>query len=157
MMKPVEALIKEKKIYQIINPKLVQTHPDVSVKRAIDMMRESKSGYIVVAENGKVVGIFTETDVIRKILNKDVDWNRSISDFMTKNPYVLNPNDPVGKAIDLMGDNRFYHVPLVDANGNLVNVLSVRTLIRFFAEFYPNEVFNLPPDPSRVMTSPEGG
>ena len=156
-MKPVEALIKEKKIYQIINPKLVQTHPDVSVKGAIDLMRENKSGYIVVAENNKVVGIFTETDVIRKILNKSVDWNRPIRDFMTKNPYVLSPNDPVGQAIDLMGDNRFYHVPLVDANGNLTNVLSVRTLIRFLAEFYPNEVFNLPPDPSRVTTSPEGG
>ncbi len=157
MAKPVETLLKEKKIYEIINPKLVQTQPDVSIKRAIAIMQESKSGYIVVAENEKVVGVFTETDVIRKVLNKDVDWNKPIRDFMTKKPSVLSPNDPVGKAMDLMGDNRFYHVPLVDAKGNLVNVLSVRTLIRFLAEFYPNEIFNLPPDPNQVMTSPEGG
>lgn len=158
MSKPsVEVLLKEKKIYQVINAKCVVTHPDVSVKQAIAIMQENKSGYIVVAENNRCVGMFTETDVVRKILCRDVNWGAPIRDFMTPNPYVLNPNDSVGKAIDLMGDNRFYHVPLVDGNGNLAGVLSVRTLIRFLAEFYPNEVFNLPPDPNQVMTQPEGG
>ncbi len=158
MTKPsVETLLKEKKIYQVINPKCVTTHPDVSIKQAINVMQENKSGYIVVAEHNQCVGMFTETDVVRKILGKDVSWNAPIRDFMTKNPSVLSPNDPVGKAIELMGDNRFYHVPLVDANGNLSGVLSVRTLIRFLAEFYPTEVFNLPPDPNQVMTQPEGG
>ena len=159
MPKPssVEVLLKEKKIYQIINPKCVTTHPDVSVKQAISIMQEHKSGYIVVAENNQCVGVFTETDVARKILGKDVNWSAPIRDFMTPKPHVLSPNDPVGKAIDLMGDNRFYHVPLVDSSGNLTGVLSVRTLIRFLAEFYPNEVFNLPPDPNQVMTQPEGG
>jgi CBS domain-containing protein len=154
----VETLLKEKKIYQIINPKCVTTHPDVSVKQAIVIMQENKSGYIVVAENNQCVGVFTETDVARKILGKkEVNWSAPIRDFMTPKPHVLSPNDPVGKAIDLMGDNRFYHVPLVDSKGNLTGVLSVRTLIRFLAEFYPNEVFNLPPDPNQVMTQPEGG
>lgn len=159
MPKPsVEQLLKEKKIYQLITPKCVTTHPDVSIKQAIAIMQENKSGYIVVAENNRCVGMFTETDVARKVLgNKDVNWNAPIREFMTANPYVLSPNDPVAKAIDLMGDNRFYHVPLVDQNGNLSGVLSVRTLIRFLAEFYPTEVFNLPPDPNQVMTQPEGG
>ena len=155
--KAIEALLKEKKIYQVINPKCVTTHPDVSVKRAIEIMQENKSGYVVVAENNKCVGMFTETDVARKILGKDVNWGAPIRQFMTPNPCVLSPNEPVAKAIDMMGDHRFYHVPLVDAAGNLAGVLSVRTLIRFLAEFYPTEVFNLPPDPNQVMTSPEGG
>lgn len=155
--KSVEKLLKDKKIYQIINPKLVQAPPDISLKDAVGLMQTQKSGYIVVAKNKKVVGIFTELDVVRKVLDQNVDWNGPLSNFMTPNPICLRPDDPVGKAIDIMGPNRFYHLPLVDGNNDLVNVLSVRSLIRFLAEFYPTEIYNLPPRYDQVMATPEGG
>ncbi len=155
--KPVEVLLKEKKIYQIINPRLIQSPSDITVKRAVEYMQENKSGYIVIADKKKVVGIFTETDVIRKVLDQNIDWNRPVSEFMTKEPVCLSPKDPVGKAIDLMGEHRFYHIPLIDEKNELTGVLSVRSLIRFLAEFYPVEVYNLPPDPDQVMTTQEGG
>lgn len=155
--KEVEDLLKEKKIFQIINPRLVQAPPSLTVKEAIALMQEHRAGYIVIAEKKKCVGIFTETDVVRKILEKDVDWNRPVSDFMTSNPVCLQPDDSVGAAIDVMGSNRFYHIPLVSEKGELVQVISVRTMIRFLAEFYAAEVLNLPPDPNQVMKSAEGG
>lgn len=155
--KPVEVVLKEKKIYQIINPRLVQAPPDISVKQAIDLMQQMKSGYIVIAKDKKVVGIFTETDVVRKILDQDINWSSPVSDFMTKDPAILRPEDSVGKAISLMGTHRFYHIPLVDEKKELTGVLSVRTLIRFLAEFYPTEIYNLPPNPAQVMETPEGG
>jgi len=155
--KPVETILKEKKIYQITNPRLVQAPPEISVKAAIEMMQEATSGYLVIAKHKKVVGIFTEADVARNILEKDVDWSKPVSEFMTTDPALLSPKDSVGKAIEIMGKRRFYHIPLVDENKELVGVLSVRSLIRFLAEFYPTEIFNLPPDSSQVMETPEGG
>lgn len=156
-VKEVEDLLKEKKIFQIINPRLVQAPPTISIKDAIKLMQDNKAGYIVIAERKKCVGIFTETDVIRKILQINVDWNKPVGDFMTRNPVCLKPDDSVGSAIDVMGTNRFYHIPLVDDKGELVQVISVRTLIRFLAEFYAAEVLNLPPNPNQIMTSAEGG
>lgn len=155
--KSVETLLKETKIYQIINPKLVQAPPDISLKKAIEIMQEHKSGYIVVAKEKKVVGIFTETDLVNKILGRNVNWDAPLSEFMTPDPVALNPEDSVGQAIDLMGERRFYHIPLVDNQRELVNVISVRTLIRFLAEFYPTEVYNLPPRPDQIMETQEGG
>jgi len=155
--KSVDSLLKEKKIYQIVNPRLLQAPPTMTVKAAIGYMQKERAGYIVIAENGKPVGIFTETDVVRKILEQDVDWNRPVRDFMTPSPMVLTPQETVGEAIDAMGTHRFYHIPLVDEKGNLVNVISVRTLIRFLAEFYPAEILNLPPVPNQVMETQEGG
>jgi CBS domain-containing protein len=155
--KDVEDLLEEKKIYQIINPRLVQAPSSISVKDAIDLMQNQRAGYIVIADNKKCVGIFTETDVIRKILEQDVDWNRPVREFMTPSPVTLRMEDSVGKAIETMGKYRFYHIPLVNEKGELVQVISVRTLIRFLAEFYPAEVLNLPPDPNQVMKTPEGG
>ena len=155
--KPVETLLKEKKIYQIVNPKLVQAPPEISIKDAIRLMQASKSGYIVIAKNKKVVGIFTEKQVVQNVLETGVDGSRPVSDYMIKDPMILKMEDSVGQAIDLMGTQRVYHIPLVDEKGDLVNVLSVRTLIRFLAEFYPTEVYNLPPKPGQVMETPEGG
>jgi CBS domain-containing protein len=155
--KPVEAVLKEKKIYQITNPRLLQAAPQITVKKAIELMQEEKSGYIVLAKNGKLAGIFTETDVARKILEQDVDWSTPVSEFMTQNPEVLTPKDSVGKAISMMKRHHFYHIPLVDEKKQLTGILSVRSLIRFLAEFYPTEVYNLPPDPNQVMETQEGG
>ena len=76
---------------------------------------------------------------------------------MTPNPSVLSPEDSVLQAIKLMGENRFYHIPLVDQNHQLTGVISVRTLIRFLAAFYPNEVYNLPPVHDQIMETQEGG
>lgn len=155
--KPVEVLLKEKKIYQIVNPRLVQAPPELSIEEAVELMHGHKSGYIVIAKNKKVVGIFTETDLVMKILEKEVDWKKPVSEFMTKEPAVLKMTDSVGTAIDVMGQGPFYHIPLVDEKGELANVLSVRTLIRFLAEFYPVEIYNLPPKPDQIMATPEGG
>ena len=155
--KSVEVLLKEKTISQIVNPKLVQAPPTISIQDAIKLMQENKSGYIVLAKAKKVYGLFTETDVINKILDKDVDWGKPASEFMTSDWATLNMNDSVGQAIDLMSEKKFYHIPLVDGEGNLVNVISVRTLIRFLAEFYPTEIYNLPPRFDQAMETPEGG
>ena len=155
--KSVEAVLKAKKIGEIINPRLVQAPPETLVKDAIELMQKNRAGYIVVAKNKKVVGVFTETDLVQKILGKDVNWESPISEFMTKNPLILKPTDSVGTAIDMMGAHRFYHIPLVDDRGDLVNVLSVRTLIRFLAEFYPQEIYNLPPRSDQIMSTQEGG
>ncbi|MBI3999889.1 MAG: CBS domain-containing protein [Candidatus Omnitrophica bacterium] len=155
--KSLETVIRAKKISEIINPRLVQAPPELSVKDGIALMQKDKAGYIVVAKSKKAVGIFTETDVVQKILDRDVNWGNPISQYMTKDPFVLKPTDTVGTAIDLMGEHKFYHIPLVDDKGELVNVLSVRTLIRFLAEFYPQEVYNLPPHPDQIMKTQEGG
>lgn len=157
MASPAAQRLKDKRIGEVVNPRLIQSPPDISVKRAIELMRENKSAYIVVADNRRVVGMFTESDVARKILGKNVDEKRPVRDFMTKDPIVLRQDDTVGRAVDLMAENDFYHIPLVNEKQELINVLSVRTLVRFLAEFYPGEVYNIPPDPHQVAPTAEGG
>ncbi len=157
-MRPTQQLVKSIKIGQIVNPRLIQAPPEISVRTAVEIMQNNKSGYIVVADHTrKVVGMFTETDVLNRVLGKKDAWTKPVAEFMTKSPIVLSVNDTVGRAIEIMGKNRFYHIPLVDDKGCLVNVISVRTLIRFLAEFYPTEIYNLPPKYDQTMETAEGG
>lgn len=155
--KKIEELLKEKKIFQIINDRVVQAEPSISIEEAIQLMQQHRSGYVLLISDQKLAGIFTETDVATKILGKDIDLKQSVDQVMTSNPFTLTPKDTVGEAIDLMAKKTIYHLPLTDESKKLIGMLSVRTLIRFLAEFYPNEVYNLPPDPSQVSSTPEGG
>jgi CBS domain-containing protein len=152
-----EKLFQKKRISEIISPRLIQAPSKTTVEEALDVMTREQSAYIVVADGDRVVGMFTETDVVQKILYKNIDRARPIRDFMTPNPLSLRPDDPVVHAIDLMAAHGFYHIPLVDEGQKLVGVLSVRTLIRFLAEFYPGEVYNFPPDVHQVAQTAEGG
>jgi CBS domain-containing protein len=156
-MSPTDKLLKEKKISEIINTRMIQAPASTSLKDALELMRREQSAYIVVTDGKKVTGMFTETDVTQKILGRKTDGKTPIQDLMTKAPLVLAPGDSVGKAIDLMAERGFYHIPLVDAKQDLVGILSVRTLIRYLAEFYPSEVYNLPPNPHQVAQTAEGG
>jgi CBS domain-containing protein len=157
-MRPIQELVKSIKIGQIVNPRLIQAPPEITVRTAIEIMQNNKSGYIVIADHQrKVVGIFTETDVLQKVFGKKDAWDKPVSQYMTQNPKVLSVRDTVGQAIELMGKNHFYHIPLVDEKAGLVNVISVRTLIRFLAEFYPTEIYNLPPKYDQIMETAEGG
>ena len=61
----VEQVIKEIQIKQITNPRLVQTTPETTIARAIEIMQEHRAGYVVIATDERVAGIFTETDVAR--------------------------------------------------------------------------------------------
>ncbi len=155
--KTIEQALTEKKISEVGNPKRVKAPPDTPIAQAVKIMQESKSGYIVVAKQRKVVGLFTETDFIQKILEKGVDWSKPIKDFMNHEPPILAMSDSVGRAIDLMGKNRIYYIPLVNERKELVNVISVRTLIRFLAAFSPAEVYNLPPRANQISLTAEGG
>ena len=155
--KSVQTLLKEKRVSQVPKGKVISASPEISIQKAIEIMQEERHGYIALVKNKKVVGIFTETDVSRQILGEAIDLNTPVSQVMAHNPITILENDCVGKAIALMGENRVYHLPVVDAEGRLEEVLSVRALIRFLAEFYPTEVYNLPPDPDQVMKTAEGG
>lgn len=157
MARHVEDEVKERKISEIINPRLVKAPPSISVKDAIVLMQKNKSGYVVIAERNKVSGLFTETEIVRKILGEKINWDAPVSEFMNPSPATASPDDSVLQAMTLMVKTEVYHLPLVNAKQELVNVISVRTLIRYLASFYPTEIYNLPPNLDQIMRSPEGG
>lgn len=129
------------------------------LKTVFAKMRAEKKGYVVVLEDEatrKVVGIFTERDVMTRLVEQKVAPSTPVEKVMTPHPMILKATDSVADAIRLMNQGHYRHLPLVDEKDRLVGVLSVRDLIGYLAEHYPYEVYNLPPDPHQVIRAPEG-
>ena len=121
--------------------------PDDSVDAALLLMREHRVGCVLVVEDERLVGILTERDLLMR-----VDGPRStrpIRDVMTPDPETLSPDDPIVYALNKMSVGGFRHVPLVDNTGQPVGIVSVKDIIDYIVDFFPNDVLTVPPDPAR--------
>ena len=120
-------------------------------------MQKRRVAAVVVTESGRVTGIFTERDLLNRIVGLSLNDDLAISEVMTRAPRTLSPDDRIADAIHLMTEKGYRHIPLVDGDGHEVGMISARDIVEFIAEHYPKEVFNLPPDPDQILRRPEGG
>ena len=154
----IEEVLKETKIHQILRPKLVMGVPKMTLKDALDLMHTERSGYIVIAdEHSKVVGMFTEREVLMNVMKPGVDLNDPVEKYMRKDIHSLKKTDTVGKALDFMDKFGIRHVPLEDDFGQVCGILSIRTIVSFLAELFPTGVLNLPPQADQLHDMAEGG
>jgi len=131
--------------------------PSTKLRDVIGVMQKRRVAAVVIAEAGRVVGIFTERDVLNRIVGLALNEDLPISDVMTRDPKVLSPDDRIADAVHLMTDLGYRHIPLVDGSGREVGMLSARDIVEFIAEHYPKEVFNLPPELRQTHRRQEGG
>ena len=156
--KNIEDILKETKIYQILRPKCVNSAPDITVQEALDLMHRERSGYIVIRdEHLRVLGLFTERDVLMKVLCPGVNLSEPLKKYMNTELVALSKSDTVGAALNAMKKYNVRHIPLVDEMGQMTGVLSVRTIANFLSELFPTEVFNLPPKSDQTFHTAEGG
>jgi len=131
--------------------------PSISVRSAIERMNQNGVGCVLVEAKGCLTGIFTERDVLTKIVGTTVDLDRTTVDaVMTRNPESLSPEDRVTYALNKMSVGGFRHIPLVDDDGHPVGVVSMRNVVDFIAELFRTEVLNLPPEPRNIARAREG-
>lgn len=133
---------------RLLNPRQPFTIPPSSpVRDAIQLMREHRIGCVLVVEGGRLCGILTERDLLLKL--DQAHFDRPLSELMTPDPEVLRPDDPIVYALNKMSVGGFRHVPLVDDAGRVVGILSVKDIVDYIVDFFPNDVLTVPPDPSR--------
>ncbi|HXQ23509.1 MAG TPA: CBS domain-containing protein [Candidatus Acidoferrales bacterium] len=135
----------------------ISVPPAVSVRAAIDRMNQGSTGCVLVEVNGRLTGIFTERDVLTKIVGTTIDLDRTtVETVMTRNPESLSPDDRVSYALNKMSVGGFRHIPLVDDDGHPVGVVSMRNVVDYIVDLFGTDVLNLPPSPQHGARSREG-
>lgn len=130
--------------------------PTTPLRQAIEVMKQDEGGCAIVCDSDRVVGIFTERDLLTKVIGENVDLNAPVSNWMSPAVSTLTPDDTIGNAVDMMNARSFRNIPLVK-DGKLVGSISVFDVISYLAESYPKATMNLPPSPNQVMDSTDGG
>ncbi|MBI2082533.1 MAG: CBS domain-containing protein [Deltaproteobacteria bacterium] len=150
-----ETLKNEKIQSLIVNPPLVVSR-NRTAGEVIQEMQQRKTGCAIIMNGKKLEGIFTDRDALTRIAAKEADLSLPIEKFMTPNPKTLKEQDSIASAIRLMNNGGYRRIPLLDDEGHVKGVLSVRNIVRYLAEHFPHEVFNLPPVPQQLNRAREG-
>ena len=106
-----------------------------TVREAIAEMRDDPTGAVVILENGKVVGIFTDRDVLKRAAAREGILDEPIAHYMTHDPVVLREDDTMAYALNKMGDGGFRHIPVV-RNGDLVGMITVHDIMNWMLGRY---------------------
>ncbi len=120
---------------EILHSKKIQTvysvAPDAPARDAVRMLAELNIGALVVAEAGRIVGILSERDYVRRLGTRGpLPEDLRVADLMTAPVMYAQPSMTNEECMAVMTDNRLRHLPVVDAGGRLLGVVSIGDLIK---------------------------
>jgi CBS domain-containing protein len=142
--------------------KLARAHPlhverTQSVSEVARRMSETHSASALVVEGGLLVGIFTEHDLLERVVTEARDPRSTpVSEVMTEQPEALPASATMAQALRFLAQGHYRHAPLVDDDGRPVGMLSTGHLIGFVSETFPKEILNAPPELAELPTQEEG-
>ncbi|TMQ04947.1 MAG: CBS domain-containing protein [Deltaproteobacteria bacterium] len=116
--------------------------------KVVSEMSSKGRGAVLVEEEGALVGIFTERDLLNRIDYSDALWSHVlVRDVMTPHPMVIRPDDSLSEALRRLTQGHRRHLPVVDYRGKVLGLISIRDILTRIAERFPEEMMNLPPHP----------
>ncbi len=108
--------------------------PDAPVSEVIEKMKQARLGCALVVDAGRLVGIFTERDLLNKLTGKTaVPQTAAVNELMSANPEVLREADSVAKALNKMSMGRYRHIPVQKADGTY-SVVSIKNVLKYLAK-----------------------
>lgn len=135
-----------------------QVGPGTTIAVVVALMRRERVGCVLVCEDERLVGLFTERDLLRRVLAAGRPLTTPVRQCMTADPVVVERTESIGAALRRMEEGGYRHLPVVDETGRPVGVLSVKRIVHYLAEHYPGTIYNQPPDPNSYEhpLKPEG-
>ena len=127
------------------------------VRDAVSLLRDAASRCLCVIDDGHLVGIFTDRDMVERCLTPSLPPDTPLRYVMESPVVSISAEASIAEALHLMDEERIRHLPLVDADGQLVGLIRARDLLEYIAECLPELVLNLPPEPVEGWQKREGG
>jgi CBS domain-containing protein len=110
------------------------------------MLAHRQAGVLITDDQGRLAGIFTERDVLTRVVGRDLDARRTaLGEVMTRNPEALTVGDRVAYAIHGMSVAGYRTIPLVDRERRPIGVVTVSDVVRWLAGLFPEAVLNMRP------------
>jgi CBS domain-containing protein len=111
---------------------VVTAAKETSIQECIELLFKRHVGSIIIANNSKqCLGIFTERDAIRLVAQK-VPLDTEIGKVMTKNIFTIREDATFEEAKSIINTHGIRHLPVIDSNGKLVGLISVRHILNEF-------------------------
>jgi CBS domain-containing protein len=140
-------------------PKVVCLNQNATLEECVQTMQAKKIGSVVLVNTqDEIVGIFTERDLLMKVVGKVPDLKKhKVKEYMTFDPMTLMPHDSIATVMHNMDIGGFRHVPIINQDGQVISLVSVKDILSFIIDRLPAEIINVPGIPYRGPALRDGG
>jgi CBS domain-containing protein len=129
---PLERALIEEEIGTIRHEPFTTISPETTIGEAVDQLAGLHVACLLVAENDRLVGVFSDRDVLLKVaFEYEEVKNRPVREVMTTEPIFVNETDSAVSALSVMALCGYRHVPVVDLDDNLVGIISPQRVTDF--------------------------
>ncbi|WP_052296952.1 CBS domain-containing protein [Pyrolobus fumarii] len=119
----------------IMSTSLVTARPEEPVREVVKRMVEHSVGSVLIVDDeGRLAGIFTERDLAR-LVARGASLEEPVSKYMSRSPVTASPDEPLAKIATKMIEHWLRHIPVVDEQGRPLGVISIRDVLRVIASF----------------------
>ncbi|MBI5750244.1 MAG: CBS domain-containing protein [Nitrospinae bacterium] len=116
-------------VKKIMTPNVYSLSQDTTIRKASKLMKEKNIGSLYIKENDKLIGVVTETDIVRKGVADNIDMDSaSLGDIMSSPIYTIDINKTVTEANEMMDKHKVRHLAVKEGE-NIVGVISARDLL----------------------------
>ena len=114
-------------VRDVMEPKqALSLSPETTVSKAAEKMARKKIGAVMVVEQERLIGIFTERDALFRVIARGLDARTTpLAEVMTAEPRTVGPGTSYGYALVMMQENGFRHTPVVE-NGKPIGIVTSR-------------------------------
>jgi CBS domain-containing protein len=113
-----------------------------SARDAIACMNSRHIGCVLVEQDGAVVGIFTERDVLNRVTSDLSALDRPVSEVMTPNPETVHEDETVAYALHAMSVHGYRHLPVANDQGQAISIISARDVLRLLSDRFASAEAN---------------
>jgi CBS domain-containing protein len=117
------------KVKSFFNPTVARLGPGASLFEAASLMRVGQFGSVAICEADRLIGILTETDIVRAIAGRRDPRSTTVADYMSRDPVTADVTDESIAVAERMASNGFRHLPVME-HGRLIGMVSARDLLR---------------------------
>lgn len=116
--------------------------PSTSLRKAIESMKGKRAGCVLVVDSrDRLAGIFTERDVLNRVVGHEVDVDQmTLGDFTRRTPETIRPHDTVQYALNRMAIQNFRHLPIRDEDGKTQGLITAREILNFIEDNFRETV-----------------
>ena len=118
-----------KDILAVKGSRVLSIHPDATALEGAQIMNEDKIGALLVMDEDRIVGMFTERDILRRIVAEERSPSHThVAEVMTTEVVCCKPQTSIAEARGAMKNRRIRHLPVVNDNGQLLGLISIGDL-----------------------------
>jgi predicted transcriptional regulator len=147
--------VRSEKIRRLDLSFYVEAQKGSLVGEVIEKMQASNRKCALIVEGIKLVGIFTAHD-IRDHAQQAEALAQPIESVMTSDPETISGNASLAEAIAFLNQKPYRYLPVLNKEGHVIGTLTHFAILKYISDYFPEDIYNLPPEPDQIATARAG-